>query len=584
VITSTAQTQLRLWLFVTLWLILIITQSSAQQPNSQSDEAKSGSITGRVINESGQPLAGATILIRQAGVLSFSRSTFSNGEGNFQVTGLDNGLYYVSANSPAYVAPPADPEAIPAVYRIGDSVRLELARGGVITGTVTNANSEPVVGVRVRALMVKDATGKVKKGTLAFLGERQTDDRGAYRIFGLTPGTYLIQAGGTGQQYSINATDFDAPTFAPSSTRDTASEIQVRGGEESTADIRYRSEQGHAVSGTVKLQGQLGASVVLAQMGDGNIFPSSNAYQMAGGTGFVFYGVADGDYIVSSQEVLSQSNNPDLAFSEPVRISVKGNDVTGIELSPRSLASISGRVALESLKLPECQNKRQPLFSEMMISLVQNRNDQEFDQLAMLRSFVGSPTPEKDGSFAVRNLRPGQYSLSPRFFARYWYVKSMTVTGGVTQPAIAKGPAPALKDVGKTWMVLKSAERLTGVTITLSEGAASIRGQVTKQEGAKIESGLRVYLVPSERDKVDDPFRYFVAEVDAEGAFAFANLPPGKYLALALRPPADVPVMTEKLRLPDAIDARAKIRKAAEGTKSEIELKPCQNLTDFSLR
>jgi hypothetical protein len=572
-------------LFQILWVILIAFQCSAQQqPTTEAEEVKSGSITGRVVNENGQPFAGATILIRQVGIFIANRTTISNLEGNFKFSGLDNGLYYVSASSPAYVSPTTDAEGSPPVYRVGDSVRLELVRGGVITGTVSNANNEPVVEVRVRALMVKDASGKARKGILPFVGERLTDDRGMYRIFGLLPGTYLVQAGGGGQQYSISANDFDAPTYAPSSTRDTAAEIQVRSGEEATANIRYRSEPGHAVSGIVKLQGPYTANVLLAQIGEGNVLPSNTTFQPTGSSAFTFYGVADGDYTVSAQEVLAQSNNPDFAISEPLRITVKGGDVTGLELFPRPLASMAGLVVIESSKLPDCQNKRQPLFNEMMISLVQNRKDPEVDQLTMARSFIGSSIPDKDGSFAVKNLRPGQYSVSPRFFARYWYLKSITLTGSATQPATARGPAPALKDVARHWVTVKSGERLTGMTITLSEGAASIRGQVAKQEGTKIDAGLHVYLVPSERDKVDDPLRYFTAEVNVDGTFTLGNLPPGKYLTLAQRQPTDVPLTTDKLSLPDAIEARAKIRKAAEGVKSEIELKPCQNLTDFFLR
>ena len=45
--------------------------------------------------------------------------------------------------------------------------------------------------------------------------------------------------------------DNDTPTYFPSSPRGTASEIAVREGEEVTADIQYRAEPGHAISGQV---------------------------------------------------------------------------------------------------------------------------------------------------------------------------------------------------------------------------------------------------------------------------------------------------------------------------------------------
>jgi hypothetical protein len=564
----------------------IVTCSHAQQPNTQPDEPKTGSISGRVVNESGQPLAGAAVFVRGAGPSIIGRTTTSNIEGNFQVNGLDNGLYYVSANSPAYVAPPPDIDTPTPTYRVGDTVRIELIRGGVITGTITNSQGEPVVSVRVRAHMVRNAAGQPTKGAVLSFGERTTDDRGIYRIFGLAPGTYLVQAGGAGNnQTSVNATDFDAPTYAPSSTRDTASEIQVRGGEEATVDIRYRGEQGHAISGTVKTQGTSGASISLMQAGDG-VMPTSGSYQPAAARGFTISGLADGDYEITAQEVVSTGSTafPDVSVSDRLRVTVKGADVTGLELVPKPLASIAGRIILEPAKLTDCQNKRQPLFSETMIALVQNRKDTNVDPLALMRLFVGSSAPDKDGTFVLRNVRQGQYSFSPRFFARYWYLKSMTIGSASPSASSAKtAPAPTIKDAARNWSAVKSGDRITGVTITLSEGAASVRGELAKSEDTRIVAGLRVYLVPSERDKADDPLRYFTSEIASDGTFSLNNLPPGRYWTLTQQPEPNSPTSTEKLRLPDSAEARTKIRRAAETSKSEIELNPCQNVTDFKL-
>ena len=560
--------------------------ANAQQPNSQTDELKTGSISGRVVNESGQPLVGASVFVRGAGPTTMGRTTTSNIEGNFQVNGLDNALYYVSANSPAYVSPPLDVDSPAPTYRVGDTVRLELIRGGVITGAVTNSQGEPVVSVRVRAFMIRNAAGQPTKGAVLSFGERPTDDRGVYRMFGLVPGTYLVQAGGTGNnQTSMNATDFDAPTFAPSSTRDTASEIQVRSGEEATVDIRYRGEQGHSISGSVKTQGTSGASISLTQAGDG-VMPSGGSYQPAAARGFVISGLADGDYEITSQEVVSSSPTAfsEISVSEPLRISVRGADVTGLELIPKPLASIAGKITLELSKLPGCQNKRQPLFSETMIALVQNRKDTSVNSLALMRLFVGSSAPDKDGAFVMRNVRQGQYSFSPRFFARYWYAKSITLPSTSPPAGSAKSAPPStIKDAARNWTAVKSGDRITGLTITLSEGAASVRGQVSQSEDTKLEAGLRLYLVPSERDKADDPLRYFTSEIGGDGTFSVTNLPPGKYWTLAQQPQADTPTSTEKLRLPDAAEGRAKIRRAAETKKSEVELKPCQNLTDYTV-
>ncbi len=567
--------------FVTSILILCV-GSSAQQ---SSEEVKAGTISGRVVNENGQPLVGAIVSIRQAGVVSSGRSTTSNLEGNFQVSGLENALYYVSANSPAYVTALLDLETPYSTYRVGDSVRLELIRGGVVTGTVTNATGDPVLGVRVRAFMVRDATGKPTKVLMNSLAEGSTDDRGIYRIYGLVPGSYLVRAGGGGAQGILSSTEFDALTYAPSSTRDTAAEIQVRAGEEATVDIRYRNEPGHVISGQVKLQGKFGASITLVRVGDG-LIPTSSSFQPNAGQGFALSGIADGEYELTAQEVTSSRSMafPDIAISDPIRVTVKGADVTGLEVIPKPLASVTGKVILESSKLPDCQNKRQPLFSETLVALLQSRKEQRTDQLSSYRWFLENSIPDKDGAFIIRNVRAGQYSFSPHFFARYWYLKSITLSASQTNSGQIKAASSVNSDLARNWTPLKSGDRLSGLTISLAEGAASIRGQITKSEDAKMSDGLRVFLVPSERDKVNDPLRYFTAEVNGDGTFLFTNLPPGRYWALAQQSQAEIPTSTEKLRLPDALEARANIRRAAEAAKVEVELTPCQSLIDFKLR
>jgi len=432
--------------------------------------------------------------------------------------------------------------------------------------------------------MVRDASGKVTKGAVFSFGERATDDRGIYRIFGLAPGTYVVQAGGGGPRPGVSITDMDAPTFAPSSTRDTATEMQVRSGEEATVDIRYRGEPGHSISGTVKAQGPGGASVSITRVGDG-LMATNGSFQAPGAKGFAIYGLADGEYEITAQESMTPTlmTCPEMASSDPLRVTVRGADVSGLELIPKPLASIAGKVVLESSKLPECQNKRQPLFSETMITLLINRKDTENDQLALIRSLMGVTLPDKDGAFTLRNVRRGQYAFSPHFFGRYWYLKGISLPLTAAQANTAK-QITASKDVVKSWTTVKSGDRVTGLTITLAEGAASVRGQLTVDQDKKLEPGLSIYLTPSERDKADDPLRYFTQQVSDDGTFLFTSIPPGHYLLIAQPASPDSPTTTEKLRLPDALDMRTKIRRAAESAKVEVELKPCQNLTDYKIK
>ena len=72
---------------------------------------------------------------------------------------------------------------------------------------------------------------------------------------------------------------------------------------------------------------------------------SSNTLQRPNDRGFAFYGVADGIYDVVAQQLCVPGSAPDIAFSDGRRITVKGADVTGLELTTKPLASLSGTIA-----------------------------------------------------------------------------------------------------------------------------------------------------------------------------------------------------------------------------------------------
>src|SRR6266542_2000062 len=225
--------------------------AQAQEDKSKSATPRTGALTGHVINENGQPVSHATVYVTAPMSLPQPRITSTDDGGNFQIAGLDALVYTVGASAPSYITAPREPDSLPAYYRIGDSVTVSLLKGGVITGTVTSATGEPMVQTGVRAILIRDGNEKPPAGT-RFPPQRVTDDRGVYRFYGLTPGTYLVSAGGSGSYGYSTAYDTDVPTYVPSSARDTAAEVVVRAGEETSGvDIRYRGELGHAVSGVV---------------------------------------------------------------------------------------------------------------------------------------------------------------------------------------------------------------------------------------------------------------------------------------------------------------------------------------------
>jgi hypothetical protein len=581
---SFKQTHLSPWL---LGLIMAITLAANSAAQSQRDEPQSapptGTIAGQVVTESGQPLHGAAVTVRAYGSGGQGHSTFTDAEGSFQVTGLDPAAYTVSASVSAYVTAPRDPDGIQSpYYRLGDSVRLELMKGGVITGTVATAADEPVVAVRVRAYMIRDHNGQPPRYGAPYR-ERTTDDRGVYRIYGLNAGTYVVSAGGGGG-FNVNAYDSDTPTFAPSSTRDTAMEVNVRAGEEAAnVDIRYRGEPGHTISGraidSTATTAPSGFMIFLSPISSGLSQWSNSSYQQPGSRGFSFYGLADGDY-----NVVAQSYFPggELSLSEPWRVKVRGADVTGIELTTKPLASIAGRVTLEESKAPECKGKRRPLFGETVITPWHNEKNATKDQPQFPWSLGAPALPDKQGDFVLRNLASGQYRFNTRPFAKYWYLQSILLRSSTAAAAKATQANRPI-DAARNWVAVKSGDRVSGLIITLAEGAASLKGQIKLAEGQKLPPKLFIYLVPAESEKAEDVLRFFASLVAADGSFALNNLPPGRYWTIAKAAGENDSNVLSKLRLPDEAQARSKLRQEAEVAKTETELQPCQNVTDYQL-
>jgi hypothetical protein len=568
-----------LHLLVSIAMLLVLCISVFAQDDESINTARTGTLSGRVVTESGQPIPHAAVYIGAPMNPMQSRNSATDDNGNFQLDGLDPLIYTVIASAPSYYATPRDPEALPPYYRIGDSVTITMSKGGVITGTVTSANGEPLVQASVRAIMIRDANGKaLTSGRVGI--DRQTDDRGVYRVYSLPAGTFIVAVGGRGTYgYASNPYDTDAPTYAPGSSRDTAAEITVRSGEETTADIRYRGELGHVVSGVVNgpITQNSNTNITLAQVVNGVSFYSAMSYQAFNARGFAFYGVADGEYDLIAQTYFGVGET---VASEPRRITVKGGDVSGIELAVKELASIKGHVALEPSPASECKNKRQPLLSETVVFVRRSDIRTPKEQLA-LPNFFGQSVPDQSGDFVLKNLAAGQFNVEARFFAKYWYLRSIVQNSGL--PPIGNKAANRQTDVAKNGLTLRFGEHAGGVTITLAAGATSLRGTVKPSAGESLPAKLYVRLIPAEKENADDALRYFTGLVQPNGAFAINNVPPGRYWALAQPATENETQFAGKLRTPEAADARAKLRRGAEAAKAEIELKPCQNMIDYQL-
>jgi hypothetical protein len=565
-------------------------RGAASTPAQKENAPAVGTLTGIVTGDDGRPLSNAQVYLtpaRKAPVFIVGKAATTGADGRFRYNNLPRRAFNLLVMSPGYAMPEMDSlfETRPS-YRPGDSVSITLAKGGVITGTVSDVTGAPMVEVMVTALRVRDANGRPAQQTVA-QNAAVTDDRGIYRIYSLPPGAYLVSAGAIGQEgdFQIENSSYElAPIYYPSSSMEAALEVNVGVGQEATGiDIRVRGEGGHDVSGSIAgatsaADGQTtGIVTVLRRAATGLAVGSSMVSERNGKVVFAFSQVPDGDYELSAETW--RMNSGVGAGAEPLRIKVRGADLSGLQLVLSRYGSISGRVVLESLPVaaakekPECATIGRPAVAEEFnfgLRRATGAKQASFDSL------LSQPViqPDEQGKFTADGTAAGTYWLQPDFPGERYYLRSLTITSRPGKPV----------DAGRTGLNVGPGEELKGVIIAVSEGAARLEGKLSPAD-AKLGLPARslLHLVPAETEAADDVLRYRELKVSSDGVFTIANVAPGKYWLYAeALPDTDA---RESLRRPVAWDAatRLKLRRTAEAANQGIELKQCQRMNELTV-
>lgn len=546
-------------------------------------ERTTGAITGRVVNSAGEPISGASVTAISLNGARSQTATVNN-SGEFKIDGLELGLYRIFTGLTGYVLSPSPAPNDPVYYRVGDSVTLTMTKGAVITGTVKGPNG-PLVGIGVFVTRVRDEEGK-KLTPAITLRERSTDDRGMFRIYGLQPGSYIVWAARPRVGVVLpSAYDNDAPTYFPSGTRDTATELTVRDGDEVTTDIQYRAEPGHVISGKVvgvfesSLRFSPGASVNLVDLQ--NRFPlQGTATTSLDNHGFAIYGLPDGEYEIYA---LQYPQGGDGLRSAPQRVTVRGADVTGLSLTLAPLSSIEGRLVFESDPKAACGQRKETAAPETIVKawrLAPEKPDANIKPEASTAapSLVSSPTVtsgDLKGSFLLKNLQSGTYRIDSQPPASGWYLKFIAI--GTRTGAVRA----AVPNVARDGISLKGGEHITGLVVTITEGASRLVGRISTVEGRSLPPRLAVYLVPVEREAADNVFRFYEARLSADRTFTLDNINPGKYFIVAHSLTENENDPPKSIRQDSGF--RATISREAAAAKTEISLKPCERVADYEL-
>ena len=185
----------------TLAVMILLSVSSAAQTADFSKSSKlAGSISGKVTIK-GKGMSGITVGLRRSEMFNPSevaQRAVTDQDGNYKLTNIAAGSYQVVPSSPAYVLTDTNTRARSIIVSEGENVEninFSLLRGGVITGRITDADSRPVIQQQVNLSRVDQPAPMSGPRVVYSLGVPMTDDRGIYRIYGITPGRYKVSVG-----------------------------------------------------------------------------------------------------------------------------------------------------------------------------------------------------------------------------------------------------------------------------------------------------------------------------------------------------------------------------------------------------
>ncbi len=361
--------------------------------------------------------------------------------------------------------------------------------------------------------------------------------------------------------------------------------MTLREAEERTGvDIRMRKWDLRAISGKVSLAlaNKSDPSYAAVMLWDGS--PRALTFQLirsAAGE-FKFDALAPGDYCL---QAVGGSMKETGAFIM-TNVVVKDSDITGLELTVRPSASISGRVLIDQLSTngaKTCSQTPEPAIEEALISVYPDgpppvdtqRKCQGPSSITALMASLGAngiarATPDARGEVLIRDMAPGRYRIEVEPPNDDYYLKAITAP----QP---RSNQPA--DLGRGGIEIKSGGQVSGIAITMAPGAASVSGSVVSpQPSAQLPPGLIVLLIPAEADSADDVVRFAASPVTSGGAFTFKNVAPGRYF-LTVRPEQVGPEFNSAMkRLWWDPKTRALLRREADKQNVRVDLRLCERL------
>jgi Carboxypeptidase regulatory-like domain len=477
-----------------------------------------------VAADTGAPIRRAQVRASAPG--SDSRTALTDEQGRFELKELIGGRYTLTATKGGFVSlqygqrRPSEP-GTPIELGAGqamDKLVIGLPRGSVITGRIVDEFGEPLTGAQVRAMRYGYAGG-VRRLLPAGQSNR-TDDQGTFRIFGLSPGEYIVSAtlnedrggggpfGGAGSRPSADeeVTTGYAPTYFPGTT--TAADAQrisvglaqeVSGIGFGLSLMRLSRVSGRVVGGADV------SGVVMAMPDDAMRIGMGNPRGAAIGPDgtFELAGLAPGRYVlVAGPRGRRTGTEP----SGRVPITVSGVDLTNVAIALAPPAVVAGVVETDSGVVGLRTDQIRITFSPA--------------QPGGLDAFRSPPAQIADNfNFELAGItEPGYLRVTP---PRGWYLK-----------AIERNR----EDVTDQVLALEPGSRHAGLRVLLTQTASSVSGTVRDERGNAVLDAT-VVVFPDDDTKWTFQSRHIsAARPDTTGRFEIVGLPPSsEYRVIAVQ-------------------------------------------------
>lgn len=499
-----------------------VTMPPQAPPRDVSAQVKgTASIKGKVVGaDGGRPIRRVQISVTSR-ELTESRSVSTNSQGVFEVGALPAGRYTLSASRGGYLRlqygqrHPGE-SGRPIQLADGQKVTnadIALPRASTIVGRITDEIGDPLAGASIFPVQWKFFRGQRRLVPVSGGGAfNRTDDTGGYRITGLEPGEYFVMAT-TRESWTDEQNPKEKIGFLPTysgSTANPASAQRVKvglGQEVLVPDFAMVPGRVGTLSGTVMSASGTplaGESVSMMQefAGPGMMSSFGAPGTKIGPDGsFTIRNVSPGEYKLTVAVPASGSRPAEGATTTVI---FSGDDLGGVSLITTAGGTVSGRVVSDT-------GEALPLEHKMRVNPRAVDPTRTYSRYDAENGRVG-----EDLTFEVKGvIGANRFSISPT--PAGWAVRSIQHEGRdlIDSPIDLEGRS------------------IEGVTVVLSKTLPHLRGALTDSTGLPAEG--TVLLFPADPDRWAEESRLIrPARPDSTGAFEFADVIPGEYLAIAL--------------------------------------------------